>query len=172
MNVPLLDLKEQNTTLRPEIEAALGRVLDTNGFILGGEVAELEKSPDLCARLNACVLLVEDERGIREVVAEVLGDLGLEVCVAEDGLAGLAIIESGRALNLLIADIGLPGMNGRTLAARARVLYPDLPILLMTGYAENASLANGFLGPGMNMITKPFPLSALIEKVQAILHPE
>ena len=136
------------------------------------EVAELEKSPDLRARLNACVLLVEDERGIREVVAEVLGDLGLEVCVAEDGLAGLAIIESGRALNLLIADIGLPGMNGRTLAARARVVYPDLPILLMTGYAENASLANGFLGPGMNMITKPFPLSALIEKVQAILHPE
>lgn len=43
MNVPLLDLKEQNTALRPEIEAALGRVLDTNGFILGGEVAELEK---------------------------------------------------------------------------------------------------------------------------------
>jgi len=43
MNVPLLDLKEQNETLRPEIEAALGRVLDTNGFILGGEVAELEK---------------------------------------------------------------------------------------------------------------------------------
>ena len=43
MNVPLLDLKEQNERLRPEIEAALGRVLDTNGFILGGEVAELEK---------------------------------------------------------------------------------------------------------------------------------
>ncbi len=136
------------------------------------EVATFEKSPDLRARLNECVLLVEDEPGIREVVAVVLKDLGLEVCVAEDGLAGLAILESGRELNLLITDIGLPGMNGRTLADRARALYPDLPILLMTGYAENAALANGFLGPGMSMITKPFPLSVFIEKVQTILRPE
>ncbi len=136
------------------------------------EIAEFEKSPDLCARLDECVLLVEDEPGIREVVAEVLKDLGLDVCIAEDGLAGLAMIESGRALNLLITDIGLPGMDGRTLADRARALYPDLPILLMTGYAENAALANGFLGPGMSMITKPFPLSVLTGKVQTILRPE
>jgi CheY-like chemotaxis protein len=136
------------------------------------EVAEFERSLDPRVHLNECVLLVEDEPGIREVLAEVLTDLGLEVCVAEDGLAGLAILESGRALNLLITDIGLPGMNGRTLADRARALYPDLPILLMTGYAENAVLTNGFLGPGMEMITKPFALTVLTEKVQTILRPE
>ena len=61
----------------------------------------------------------------------------------------------------MISDVGLPGMNGRQLAEIARQHRPDLPILFVTGYAENAAIRAGFLGTNMAMITKPFALDTL-----------
>jgi DNA-binding response OmpR family regulator len=66
----------------------------------------------------------------------------------------------------------LPGLNGRQLADAARARRPDLPILFMTGYAENAAIAGGFLDPGMEMITKPFAVDALVMRVARILKEE
>ncbi|MFL5256115.1 MAG: ATP-binding protein [Rhodopila sp.] len=125
---------------------------------------------------TATVLLVEDEEIIREVTAEALRDLGYQVTEAEDGPHALAALQkaflaSGAdAVRLLVTDIGLPGgMNGRQLADAARMLVPDLPILLITGYAGDAISGKGRLGPQMEILTKPFGLETLAEKVQAMI---
>ncbi len=115
------------------------------------------------------VLVVEDEAAVRELVVEVLHDLGCSTLEAVDGPSGLRIIESGQALDLLITDIGLPGFDGRRLAEQARALRPELRILFVTGYAENATSAGGFLEDGMDLLTKPFGLSDLAEKIREML---
>ena len=68
-----------------------------------------------------------------------------------------------------ITDVGLPGLNGRQLADAARTTRPGLKVLFMTGYAENAATASGFLDPGMAMITKPFPVDALANRIREII---
>ena len=65
-----------------------------------------------------------------------------------------------------------PGLNGRQLADQAREHRPDLKVLFITGYAENATLANGFLEPGMEMITKPFAVEALASKIRSMIRGE
>ncbi|KFE55203.1 hypothetical protein IV01_13475 [Pseudomonas syringae] len=115
------------------------------------------------------VLVVEDERTVRELVVEVLQDFECITLQAADGMEGLAILNSSKPVDLLISDIGLPGLNGRQLAEAARLTRPDLPILLMTGYAENAALAGGFQEQGMDLLTKPFTLAELTAKIREML---
>jgi PAS domain S-box-containing protein len=115
------------------------------------------------------VLVVEDEAVVRGLILEELHELGYAAIEAADGAAGLEIVRSRRRIDLLVTDIGLPGLNGRQLADAARALRPELTILFMTGYAENAALAAGFLEPGMEMITKPFAMEALATRIRALL---
>ncbi len=88
---------------------------------------------------------------------------------AADGPSGLKMLQSRKRIDLLITDVGLPGLNGRQLADHGREKRPDLKVLFITGYAENATLANGFLEPGMEMITKPFAVEALAGKVRSMI---
>ena len=111
------------------------------------------------------VLLVEDESAVRLLVREVLEDLGYRAVEASDPQSAIAILNSQSAIDLLISDVGLPGMNGRQLAEVARDRRPDLPILFITGYAENAAIRAGFLGSNMAMIGKPFALDTLAAKI-------
>ena len=75
-----------------------------------------------------------------------------------------------RDIDLLVTDVGLPGgMNGRQMADAARVARPDLRVLFITGYAENAVLSHGHLEPGMHVITKPFAMDALASRIKALL---
>ncbi|MCE3257245.1 MAG: signal transduction histidine kinase [Nitrobacter vulgaris] len=115
------------------------------------------------------VLVVEDEPVVRSIIVEMLHDQGYVTREAADGAAGLRILQLDTPVALLLTDIGLPGMNGRQLADQARKLQPDLKILFMTGYADNAANAKGFLRPGMDMITKPFDLSHLSQRVRDII---
>ncbi|MEG3178825.1 PAS domain S-box protein [Sphingomonas sp. RB3P16] len=116
------------------------------------------------------VLIVDDEATIRHLVDEVLEDLGYTVIGAADGAAGLKVLQSGARIELLITDVGLPnGMNGRQVADAARSLRPDLKVLFITGYAENAAVGNGHLEPGMALLTKPFTMEALGTKVADML---
>ncbi|MDO7844128.1 PAS domain S-box protein [Sphingomonas immobilis] len=115
------------------------------------------------------VLVVEDEPVVRGLIVEVLGELGYRAIEAEDGPKGLEILQSSRRIDLLITDIGLPGLNGRQVADGARAVRPALKVLFMTGYAENAALASGFLEPGMAMITKPFAMEALATRIREII---
>jgi hypothetical protein len=69
----------------------------------------------------------------------------------------------------MICDVGLPGMNGRELAETARAHRPELPILFITGYAENAAIRSDFVGANMSMVTKPFSLDELAAKVSQMI---
>ena len=115
------------------------------------------------------VLVVEDEPVVRGVILEMLGEQGYRTFEAVDGPAGLQILRSDRRIDLLVTDVGLPGMNGRQLADQAREMRPDLKILFITGYAESVAMAGGFLQPGMEMITKPFDLDNLSRRIRAMV---
>jgi PAS domain S-box-containing protein len=115
------------------------------------------------------VLVVEDETVVRSVIVEMLQDEGYRVMEAIDGPAGLRILRQEMRIDLLVTDVGLPGMNGRQLADQARETRPDLKILFITGYAESAAIAKGFLQPGMEMITKPFDLDNLSRRVREMV---
>lgn len=115
------------------------------------------------------VLLVEDDPQVRMLVRTVLEELGYKAMEAVDGPAALPILESDARINLLVTDVGLPGMNGRQLAEIARERRPDLPVLFITGYAANAAERASFLAPGMRMISKPFPMDGLARTLREIL---
>ena len=121
------------------------------------------------AHAGETVLVVEDEPVVRGLIVEVLSDLGYGAIEAADGNQGLEILQSKRRIDLMITDMGLPGLNGRQIADAGRQLRPNLKVLFMTGYAENAALASGFLEPGMAMITKPFAMELLANRVRDIL---
>jgi len=116
------------------------------------------------------VLVVDDEPTVRMLVNEVLDELGYHALEAEDGASGLKILQSGQRVDLLVTDVGLPGgMNGRQLADAALAARPDLKILFITGYAENAVIGAGQLQRGMHIVTKPFSLETLGRRVKEII---
>ncbi len=119
---------------------------------------------------SGVVLVVDDEPVVRMVLCDVLRDLGYQVVEAADGAEALEVLETGRVVDLLITDIGLPGgMNGRQLAEAARLTRLGLQVLFITGFAEYAVLGNGVLAPGMQVITKPFTMDSLVAKVRLMI---
>ena len=114
------------------------------------------------------MLVVEDEPLVRLLIIDVLDELGYKALEAGDGPAGLRILQSPQQIDLLITDIGLPGLNGRQVADAARVTRPGLKVLFMTGYAENAVAAKGILAPGMQIITKPFAMDVLAKRIREL----
>jgi PAS domain S-box-containing protein len=115
------------------------------------------------------VLLVEDDDSVRLLVRDVLQELGYHAVEAAEPEMAIKLLGSGQSFDLMISDVGLPGMNGRQLAETAREHLPDLPILFITGYAENAAIRAGFLGANMDMITKPFQIETLSAKISEML---
>ena len=118
------------------------------------------------ARSGKTVLVVDDEPSVRMLVTEVLEELGYISVEASDGPAGLRMLQSDMRIDLLITDVGLPGgINGRQLADAARTTRPDLRVLFITGYAENAIIGNGQLEPNMGVLTKPFVMETLARRI-------
>jgi CheY-like chemotaxis protein len=104
------------------------------------------------------------------LIVEVLEEAGYIAIEAADGPDGLKILQSDARIDLLISDVGLPGgMNGRQVADAARAARPDLKVLFVTGYAENAAIGNGLLDAGMQVIAKPFAMAALGNKVREMI---
>ncbi|MFC3124182.1 PAS domain-containing protein [Pseudoroseomonas globiformis] len=139
-----------------------------------GEADATEDMPTLArsprAETGQTVLVVDDEPTIRMLVTEVLENLGYAAVEAGDGASGLGILRSGARIDLLVTDVGLPnGMNGRQMADAARAFRPDLKVLFITGYAENAVVGNGQLEPGMHVMTKPFALEALASRIRELI---
>jgi len=130
-----------------------------------GEMADDTGDPETAIAKHGdgeTVLVIDDEPIVRMLIVEVLEEAGYTALEADDGPSGLKIIQSGLRLDLLITDVGLPGgMNGRQVADAARVVRPDLKVLFVTGYAENAAVAGGHLEPGMAVVTKPFVMAEL-----------
>jgi PAS domain S-box-containing protein len=116
------------------------------------------------------VLVVDDEAAVRVLVKEVLDELGYQILEAEDGNSGLEILRSVRRVDLLVTDVGLPGgLNGRQLADAALMVRPDLNVLFITGYAENAVIGEGHMKPGMHVMIKPFSLEILGRRIREII---
>lgn len=127
---------------------------------------------DLADGTGRRVLFVEDDPTVRLLVAEVLSELGFDAIEAAGPEFAIEVLRSTVTLDLMITDVGLPGMNGRQLADLAREHRPDLPILFVTGYAENAANRAEFLASNMAMITKPFSLETLSRRIREVLEPE
>ena len=122
------------------------------------------------AEAGETVLVVDDEPTVRMLVGDTLAELGYQAIEAADATSGLKVLESDVKIDLLISDIGLPGgMNGKQMADKARLRRPDLKILFITGYAENAAVANGHLEPGMQVMSKPFPMDKLAARIRSII---
>jgi CheY-like chemotaxis protein len=116
------------------------------------------------------VMVVDDEALIRMLAVEELEDLGYSVLEAGDAPSALKILNATPTISLLVTDVGLPGgMNGRQLAEAARVAKPDLEVLFITGYAENAVLNHGHLEQGMHVMTKPFQMDAFARRVKGLI---
>ena len=115
------------------------------------------------------ILIIEDEPVVRGLVVEVVGDMGFIALEATDGPAGLEVLQSPQRVDLLITDVGLPGLNGRQVADAARLLRPDLKVIFITGYAEIAASSQGFLDRGMALITKPFAMDVLAAKIRDVI---
>ncbi|MCW2290748.1 MULTISPECIES: PAS domain S-box protein [Pseudomonas] len=116
------------------------------------------------------ILVVDDEPTVRMLLTDVLSDLGYAVVEAADSVAGLKVLRSNVQIDLLITDVGLPGgMNGRQMADAGREIRPSLKTLFITGYAENAAIGNGHLGPGMQVLTKPFAVDTLVSRVRELM---
>lgn len=138
----------------------------------GDRLVQPARTPTATAPLasaNESILVVEDQPVVRSLVVEVLAELGYQVLEAADGFAGLKILQSDQRVDLLLTDIGLPGLDGRQVAEAGRRQRPGLRVLFMTGYAENAALSQGFLETGMAMITKPFANDALVHRVRDMI---
>lgn len=111
------------------------------------------------------ILVVEDDDIVRMLIVDVLEELEFEVLEADGGEQALAFLANeGQTIDLMMTDVGLPGMDGRELADKARQLRARLPILFASGYAENIDVPEG-----MHLIGKPFSIDALRDKVKGIL---
>jgi PAS domain S-box-containing protein len=152
------------TTFKIYLPRFRGRADDAESGMAGNA------SDEFRAEAGETVLVVDDEPTVRMLVMETLEELGYQAIEANDGPAGLAVLQTEARIDLLVTDVGLPGLNGRQLADAARVTRPGLKVLFMTGYAHNAAIGQGAaLEPGMEIMTKPFALDDLAKKIRDMI---
>jgi len=155
------------------IESGIGRGTTVALFLprstadaVATEVAKPQASPQ---GNGETVLVVEDDATVRLLIIEVLEELGYLHFHAAEAKGALAIINAGTKIDLIVTDVGLPGMDGRALAMLAQKARPGLKVLLVTGYAEKAKVRVDFLGPDMDILLKPFTLDALGLKIKEMI---
>ncbi len=131
---------------------------------------EIDNTSAAPTQSGETILIVDDEPSVRMLLMDVLGGLDYSLIEAGDSIAGLKVLRSDVHIDLLITDVGLPGgMNGRQMADAGREVRPDLKTLFITGYAENAVIGGGRLGPGMEVLTKPFSIDTLAARVRELI---
>lgn len=156
-----------------DLSSALGKGTTVSLYLPRNDAAAVEASPAAVSVTplgsGETVLIVEDDTSVRLLVVDVLEELGYIAIEAGDSGEALPILHSGNRIDLLISDVGLPGLNGRQLAEIARQTRPQLRVLFITGYAAMAASRADFLAPGMDMITKPFDMDNLATKIRSML---
>ncbi|HSB53455.1 MAG TPA: response regulator, partial [Gemmatimonadales bacterium] len=122
------------------------------------------------AKAEGTILLVEDEEAVRRLARRVLENLGYRVLEAAGGPAALTLMETfPGTLDLMVTDVIMPGMSGQELSARLRTRLPDLKILYVSGYTDDAILQHGKLLPNTSFLHKPFSPGSLAERVREVL---
>jgi two-component system, cell cycle sensor histidine kinase and response regulator CckA len=123
-------------------------------------------------RGSETILLVEDEEGLRELIGELLVENGYNVLTAENPTRAIQIAEQHPGpIDLLLTDVVMPQMNGREMAGRVKTLRPDVRVLYMSGYTEDAIAHRGVLDAGVSLISKPFTQESLARKLRELLDP-
>ncbi|MGQ9638656.1 MAG: response regulator, partial [Thermodesulfobacteriota bacterium] len=116
------------------------------------------------------VLVVEDEEVVRKLAVRLLKRQGYRVLEAPDGGQAFLLCEKYSApIHLILTDVVMPGMSGRELYERLKVIHPDARVLYMSGYTDNAIIHHGVMEEGIDFIQKPFSLEALARKVREVL---
>ena len=116
------------------------------------------------------ILLVEDEDPVRAVNSRALSARGYTVLEAASGVEAMQIIEErGAPVDLVVSDVVMPEMDGPTLLGELRKLYPDLKVIFVSGYAEDAFRSNLPEGEEFNFLPKPFSLRQLVETVKQVI---
>jgi CheY-like chemotaxis protein len=152
----------QGTTVKIYLPRYRGKAVE--------KVVEEETHAMPGAEAGETVLVVDDEPSVRMLIGDTLAELGYTGIEAADAAAGLKILQSDTKIDLLITDVGLPGgMNGKQMADAARVKRPNLKVLFITGYAENAAISNGHLEAGMQVMSKPFAMETLATRIRSII---
>jgi CheY-like chemotaxis protein len=118
---------------------------------------------------HATLLVVDDQEDVREVAVAQLEALGYRVVQAASGHLALDLVQRGQAIDLLIADYAMPGMSGIELARAMRERFPELPVLLVTGYVEARQLDEQ-LGQA-RLMKKPYRMAELAQAVESLLRP-
>ncbi|MHB1862339.1 MAG: response regulator [Gemmatimonadaceae bacterium] len=116
------------------------------------------------------VLVAEDEAAVRAIVGRVLEDNGYIVLLAEDGAAALAMARAHPGtIDLLLTDLVMPGMTGRQLATAVQAEWPEVDLIFMSGYTDDAGVRQGVLSEGMRYLQKPFQAATLTQAVRDVL---
>ena len=152
----------------------LGRGTTFKIFLPRVEEAAAESLPERRTRPSMggreTILLVEDEESVRELIAEALRAQGYNLLIAANGQEALAMAAPANChIDLMITDVVMPGMGGRELATRLAHSRPQMRVLYLSGYTEDAIVHQGVLDPGTLFLQKPFSLDALAGKVREIL---
>jgi two-component system cell cycle sensor histidine kinase/response regulator CckA len=146
----------------------LPRYVEKAGEELPPEVKKAPKHADLTG--SACVLLVEDEEAVRAFAARALASRGYTVHEASTGTEALELIdEIDEQIDLVISDVMMPEMDGPTLLKKLRETQPDLKIIFVSGYAEDAFAKNLEEGEKFSFLPKPFSLKQLATAVKEVL---
>jgi DNA-binding NtrC family response regulator len=120
--------------------------------------------------MGETIMVVEDDAGVRDLVVVLLTELGYRVLQAEDGVAALQHVNAGVVFDLLLTDVVLPrGISGPACAEAARHRLPELAVLYMSGYTQNAMQHNRLLEEGVHLIMKPFRKDDLAAKLRDTL---
>ncbi len=122
-------------------------------------------------RAGEIILVVEDEERVRQLTVELLRELGYTVLHADSAAAGLRVLDSHPEIAMVLTDVVMPDMNGRRFADEASRRRPEVKILFMTGYTRNAIVHNGVLDVGVQLLSKPFSMEQLANKVRDVLGP-
>ncbi|RLF59742.1 MAG: hypothetical protein DRN37_03560, partial [Thermoplasmata archaeon] len=134
------------------------------------ETSGQEKRPLPQIRGTETILLVEDEEALRDLAKRMLGEYGYTVVFAGDGEEALKRADDHKdAIHLLLTDVVMPAMDGKELAEKLQSKRPEMKVLFMSGYTDNAGAHHGILDTGLSFIQKPFTAASLAQKVREVL---
>ena len=163
-------IKQTGGHLRIDSEVGHGTTVNLYLPRAPQNAADAEKPKDAAPLgQGETLLVVEDDATVRMILCDGLEELGYKVLLASDARPAIQILQSDRRIDLMVCDVMLPHIDGRKLAEIARASRPDLKVLFVTGYAENATFRGDFLDAGMDMLTKPFALEVLGAKIRTMI---